>query len=293
MGALESQSVARATVVIPTIGRPDFLHVTLQAMVKCDPRADEVLVIDQSHGTHVADVAAVYARWGVRSVRSAGKGVALAVNEGIQAARNEVVLLTDDDCTVDASWIGVGYALSERDPNCVFTGRVLPLGDPDTVPATRTDDVREDYTGQSRWDVLLRGNMVLRRTLVLTFGAFDERFLTSAEDDDFCYRWLKAGHCLRYEPNLIVWHRHWRLKADLDDRYVQYWREQGWFYAKHLRDGDTRFLRDIARDVKSGFRSAIARLAFRRTSSDPRRGIALGLLPGLLAGWRASSRRRS
>ena len=290
MLAVEAIGVARATVVIPTIGRPEHLRPTLRALAACTPRADEVLVVDQSHRTDVADLVADFAECGARLVHSNGEGVALAVNEGLREARNEVVLLTDDDCSAGESWIKVACELTASRPGCVFTGRVLPLGDPGTVPATRTDDVAHDYTGQVRWDVLLRGNMVVERSAVIAFGAFDERFVTSAEDDDFCYRWLKAGGCLRYEPSLVVWHRHWRGTQALDDRYVQYWREQGWFYAKHLRTGDLRFARDIARDIKNGMRAAAGRTVRRRgPSSDPRRGIVRGLFPGLVGGWRASS----
>ena len=64
-------------------------------------------------------------------------------------------------------------------------------------------------------------------------GGFDEHFVSAAEDCDLCYRWLRAGRSLRYEPGMVVWHDDWRDDAQLDrlHTYYQYW--LAFFYAKH------------------------------------------------------------
>ena len=71
-------------------------------------------------------------------------------------------------------------------------------------------------------------NMVLRRSSVLAFGGFDERFGPgeAAEDNEFSYRWLRAGHSIRYEPALVVWHHDWRDPDELRRLYVAYARGQ-------------------------------------------------------------------
>ena len=81
--------------------------------------------------------------------------------------------------------------------------------------------------------------MVLPRAAVLELGGFDERFgpEEAAEDNEFCYRWLKAGRRLRYEPALVVEHHDWRSPDELERLYVRYARGEGFFYAKHLRRG--------------------------------------------------------
>ena len=78
-----------------------------------------------------------------------------------------------------------------------------------------------------------------RRGAVLE-GGFDELFgpAEAAEDNEFCYRWLRSGGSLRYEPSLVVWHHDWRSPRELERLYVRYARGQGFFYAKHLRRGD-------------------------------------------------------
>ena len=138
-------------------------------------------------------------------------------------------------------------------------------------------------------------NMVLPRDRVLELGGFDERFgpEEAAEDNEFCYRWLKAGRPLRYEPSLVVEHHDWRSPEDLERLYVRYARGEGFFYGKHLRHGDLRMLRFVARDVIWGLRAVASGVVKRRESwTDSRRGVFRGLPGGLAAGWRAYGKER-
>jgi GT2 family glycosyltransferase len=128
--------------------------------------------------------------------------------------------------------------------------------------------------------------MVVDRSLTLAAGGFDERFHT-AEDNDLCYRWLKAGRRLQFEPSLVVWHLDWRTHDELERLYVRYMEGEGLLYAKHLLDGDLRMLRFIGRDVGwwlRGLAAAVMKGTPRWT--DPRRAIIRGLPVGLWRGWR-------
>jgi GT2 family glycosyltransferase len=275
--------VAPASVIITTIGRAAELDLTLQALARAVPRADDVLVVDQSGEDAVAEVAARFEAVGVRHVRSAGRGAGLAANEGLRGARHEVVFFTDDDCAVESNWIQAGFNALNRFPHCIFTGRVLPLGNAHLVPTTALDVAPRDYTGDLYCSILVRSNLLVCRSAVLAVGGFDERFETSAEDDDLCYRWLNAGGCVRYDPDLVVWHRGWRQPSEVDERYVRYGEEQAWFYLKHLRRGDVRVLRFLGRDLRAAARGFIADVLRGRPGRDPRRSVARGLLRGVMS----------
>src|SRR4051812_1829408 len=197
------------SVVVPTIGRPRQLSTCLKGLTACLPRPAEILVIDQSGTTDVRDVVEGFADFGARAIGCDGRGPALARNTGLERARHEFVLLTDDDCTVSVDWIGTASKLMARDPTAIFTGSVLPAGDPLAIPSTIDDPVPHDYTDEIQCDVLYSNNMVCARSRVLASGGFDNRLLT-AEDNDLCYRWLRSGHRLLYEPTLRVWHHDWR-----------------------------------------------------------------------------------
>ena len=285
--------VIDASVIIPTLGRPGQLELCLQSLSQCRPRAAEVVIVDQSGAGETAQVALRHADIGARVVKSTGIGRGLAVNEGLLAASNERVLVTDDDCTVGDSWLRVAATRLAEDPEAIFTGRVLPAGDPDVVPSTIDEPLARDYTGERHCRALYAGNMAASRSRLLEFGGFDELVVPSSEDNDFCYRWLRAGRRLRYEPELVVWHHDWRTREELEQLYVTYARGQGVFYAKQLRRGDLYVLRYLVRDLAAGIRGAVAHL-LRGTPRwlDSRQGILRGLPTGFAAGWRRFGERR-
>lgn len=273
------------TVVVPTIGRPELLEACLASLAACEPRADEVLVVDQSGGDAVRSVVETYASAGARVLTLDVANKSLAVNLALEQARHDAVLMTDDDCTVAPSWVGVAWSQLERDPEAMVTGRVLAAGDELAVPSTIHDETPREYTGEIHYGALYGGNMACRASLVLAEGGFDER-LTVAEDNDLCYRWLVDGRPFRYEPELVVWHHDWRTPELLVRTHVAYARGQGAFYAKHLQAGDRRVLPMLRWDLRHGLRSIVLGVA-RRTPrwQDPYREMVWSLLRGLAAGW--------
>lgn len=289
--------VTPVSVVIPTLGRPTLLRSCLESLAACRPCADEVLVVDQSGDPAVASLVDTFSEARARLVPCTGRGVSRGRNVGLRHAGHEVVLVTDDDCHVADDWIGVGWRLMAQDSEKIVTGRVLPLGDQRSVPSTIDDPLARDYTGEARGGLLFPNNMVVNRSLVLAEGGFDERFgpEEAAEDNDFCYRWLRAGRRLFYEPELTVWHDDWRSPVELERLYARYARGEGFLYAKHLRQGDLRMLRFIVRDLSWGVRSlASALLKGRPRWTDPRRATLRWLPGGFVHGWRVygSERRR-
>jgi GT2 family glycosyltransferase len=281
--------VLPVSVVIPTAGRLDMLRRCLQSLAACRPYAEEILIVDQSHDAAIARLAADFASVGARLVPCPGFGVSKGRNLGVLNAKNDVVLITDDDCTVAPDWVATAWEAMASDPEKIVTGRVLPVGDPLAVPSTREQTTWEDFTGLLRMDLLSPNNMVLNRLLVLAEGGFDERFGPNekAEDNDFCYRWLKAGRRMEFEPGLVVWHHDWRTPKQLERLYIEYMRGVGFLYAKHLREGDLRILRYLGRSVMLSLRAWASGLVKGRPRwTDPRRGILRGLPAGLWRGWR-------
>ena len=284
----DGASAAAVTVVLPTIGRPELVRSCLDSLARCDPRAGEILVIDSSNDDDVADVVAGFARAGARRIGCPTLGLGSAFNVGLQEAQHEIVLLTNDDCTVEPSWVERGLHHASRDPSTIVTGRVRPQGDPAVVPSTNDDPVGREYSREVAF-VLYTQSMALHRTVLLEFGGFDGRIRPSAEDNDLSYRWLRAGMRIRYEPDFVVWHHDWRSREQLERLYIDYGIGQGMVYGKHLRRGDLVVARYVAGAVATGLRGLLARMIRRRRRSppDPRLGFLRGLPVGLVRGWRA------
>ena len=278
------------SVLIPTIGRPEPLEACLRSLEACRPRAREIVVVDQSGGEAVADVVGRFAHIGARLIPMPERGVARARNRGLQEVRHEIILLTDDDCIVDSSWVGLSHELAAGDPGAIFTGRVLPCPGADGhVVSTRTDEEPRDFTGEPHAGAIYTNNAVVPRAGAVAIGGFDERF-ENASDNDFGYRWLVGGRPMRFDPRLVVWHCDGRTPAEVRRLYWKYGRWQGAFYAKHLLAGDRRVLRFLRWDLDFLVRTLWQRFVRRRdVPVTPALLPVLGLPLGL---WEARRFRR-
>jgi GT2 family glycosyltransferase len=277
------------TVVLPTIGRAELVGECLTSLERCDPGADEILVVDSSPDDAVAQVVSSFTHIGARVIPSAAAGLGNAFNSGLRAAKHETILLTNDDCTVDPSWIGVGDQCLSGCREVIVTGRVRPDGDPDVVPSTIDDPTPREYVGSPGF-FLYTQSTALVRSAVLALGGFDGQIRPTAEDNDLSYRWLRAGHRIRYEPQFVVWHRDWRTPEQLERLYVDYGIGQGMVYAKHVHSRDIRIARFVLRDIYAAARGLVDRVVRgRRPHGDWRIGLARGLPVGFVRGWRACS----
>lgn len=279
---------APVSVVLPTIGRSELVRSCLDSLARCEPRAAEILVVDSSDDDLVARVVAGFEEACARRIECRTLGLGSAFNLGLEEARHEIVLLTNDDCTVEPSWVERGFRHASRDPNTIVTGRVRPQGDPAVVPSTNDDPVAREYSRQVAF-VLYTQSMALHRSVLLEFGGFDGRIQPSAEDNDLSYRWLRAGLRIRYEPDFVVWHHDWRTREQLERLYVGYGIGQGMVYGKHLRRGELAVLPLLGATVYWSARAVVARLVRgAEPRPDPRLGMLRGLPTGLVRGWRAA-----
>jgi GT2 family glycosyltransferase len=280
-----------ATVVLPTIGRPELIRTCLESLARCRPRAAEILVVDSSEDHAVSEVVARFVDSGARTIPCTTRGLGNAFNLGVREAAHELVLLTNDDCTVEQSWVerGVHHVMLQSD--AIVTGRVRPDGDPEVVPSTIDDPASREYVGKPEF-VLFTQCAALRASELIDFGGFDGRIRPSAEDNDLAYRWLRAGRRICYRPDFVVWHHDWRTRQQLERLYVNYGIGQGMVYGKHLRAGDVRIARHLLRDLRAIGRGLAARVTRGRGDfADPRLGLLRGLPIGLARGWRAAGRR--
>jgi GT2 family glycosyltransferase len=277
------------SVIVPTIGRVELLKRCLGSLSECSPRPAEILVVDQSGDGAVSQAVATFARAGARTVPCDGRGTSQARNVGLLHASSDIVLFTDDDCTADRTWVGAAWESmrgATRGVPGMVTGRVLPHGDRERIPSVKEDLRPHDYSGGADIGALFSNNMAVERSAVLAVGGFDERFESVAEDVDLCFRWLRSGHGLRYEPSLVVWHHDWRTDAQLETLYRAYWRGTGMFFAKHLHRPEPVVLRLFALSLFRVLRGTVRRIVKGRSRarSSPR-GLGREFVGGLVGSW--------
>jgi len=217
----------RISAVVCTRDRPALLERCLSALACLSPAPMEVLVVDQSDGEDSARAVEKFVGRirGLRRLPTLSRGLSRARNEGIRAARGEMVAFTDDDCEVRPDWIGqVARAFLENPWVAAVTGGALPdprllsSGINPRILAAVTWHPEERRVFRGKVDPSLAGgglNLSLRKSWVERVGMFDPdlgpgALHRGADDTDFLYRLLCSGGAILYDPEVVVSHFPWR-----------------------------------------------------------------------------------
>lgn len=287
-------------VVICTRNRPQLIGRCVDAVLACRPLPVEVVVIDQSDDDASERAVSARASELVRVLRVPPRGLSAARNCGIVSTTAPLIAFTDDDCIVDPGWLGAAAAEFDADPALLgLFGRVLPYTEGEALGRERPIGVKESLEPERfRWPVnpwrLGHGaNMVYRRAAFEQAGLFDELLspggaLHNCDDADMSYRVLRAGGQLAYAPEVLVYHRQWRLGKALWRLERTYNLGAGALYCKHLRYGDWYVLRLLYDRLWTvGLRHVLAG-AWARKRGQVRLGAyrVIYTLAGMLAGLR-------
>ena len=246
--------IAHVSAAIATLDRPEALARCLDALLSGAVLPAEVIVVDQS--ANDATKAMIEQRRAgavpILYTRQQRRGLSASRNAALGQVSCPVVAVTDDDCVPDPGWIAaIERAFASPAAPDAVTGRILPLGP--HVPGTygialRQSRVRADFSGRVLpWLVGSGNNFAVRRDWFARIGGFDERLGVgspgkAAEDIDLFYRLLRAGACVRYEPESLVYHQRHSKAKRMTTRY-SYGHGIGAFCIIWLRRGDLYALR--------------------------------------------------
>jgi N-acetylglucosaminyl-diphospho-decaprenol L-rhamnosyltransferase len=206
---------ANVSAVIPTFNGGSLLERCLDA-VAAAPDVDDVIVLDGGSTDGSPQRAAGRER--VRVLTLPGTGVQSRINRGVAEARNEAVLLLNDDAFIDpATPRRLAVVIAER-PQVALVGASLRWADGSyqrsvgryrtlwneiltTVPTGRPVLGRflrrgvpaRKNSGVERVPWLPLCCAIARRSAFLQVGGFDERYGFYFDDHDFCRRVVEHG----------------------------------------------------------------------------------------------------
>jgi glycosyltransferase involved in cell wall biosynthesis len=217
------------TVILCTYNRCQSLPWALDSLAASRLPADivwEVLVVDNNSSDQTQAIVQDFSRrypGRFRYIFEPHPGKSFALNRGIQEAKGDVLVFTDDDVTVEPMWLQNLTASLNNGEWAGAGGRTL-LAHPFSPPRWLTL-VGPDNLGYVLAPLFDRGqqqcelreapygaNMAFRKVMFEKHGLFrtdlgprpgDE---IREEDTDFGRRLLAAADRLRYEPSAIVYH---------------------------------------------------------------------------------------
>jgi GT2 family glycosyltransferase len=208
----------KASVVVPTRGRPQYLRVALESLAAQDlqPESHEVVVVDDEPSADtraVTDEIAGRARARVRYVERDGvPGLNSARNTGIAAADSDLIVFVDDDVEAPAGWLRELVAGRERHPEALaFGGPIrlrleesrLRMCGREAPPLTTLDGGAEDR----EIDLVWGANMALDRRALELAGMFDAGVPYGFDEDMWERRLRAAGGRIVYLARAGLVHR--------------------------------------------------------------------------------------
>ena len=186
------------SVVVPTRNRHESLRRMAAAVAgQRTDRAFELIVVDDGSTPPLVEADLAGAPRG-RVLPGPGGRAAGARNAGIDVARGEIVLFTDDDTEPDPGWLDAAATFLALHPDHVGVEGVVTSEPWDPLHAM---SITADSPG-----TYLTGNIAFRRPVLERLGGFDaESFPLHCEDVDLAMRAMDLGP-IGFEPSMRVRH---------------------------------------------------------------------------------------
>ncbi len=200
-----------ASIVVPTLARPDYLEVTLASIAPQAAAADAEVIVADDGATEGARRAAA-AHGAAYLAHPSPRGPNAARNTGIEAAASEVIVLVDDDVRAPEGWLaallrGVG----EHPCDEVFGGPIRAVLEGfarrtcgrEGPPITALDCGPVDREVEFVWSA----NMAIRRRAFARAGPFDAALEIYGDEEEWQRRHRAAGGTIRYLAGAALEHR--------------------------------------------------------------------------------------
>lgn len=170
----------------------------------------ELILIDDGSQDETYQFFKTLTRKAFRNARNSG--VAKSRNRGMRAAQGEILIFLDNDVFVPPGWLGI--ILNEHQKLNVGILGGIPSNEHFKLSLPVSQDGLIDYPHVSG------ACFSFKRLVMDRIGYLDESFLNCGEDTDFCYRAYLAGFRVCSTPRLIVEHKHYSTRGELDQRKI-------------------------------------------------------------------------
>lgn len=221
--AIESRQGYTLSVILPVYNHAAYLPISIEALLRQDRPADEIIIVDDGSTDESAAIAARMAeeQSTIRVINSQrNEGVISALNKGLAAAHGRYLYFAAADDWVLPRFFSRGLtALRKRSDLGAFCGESLLVNLIGKELVGQRPIVKPRYSAgpisPGKAHVLLRrsdnwmltGATIFRRDAVLWAGAFDSRLGTFA--DGFMARKIALTHGFYFEPAPVsVWSVH-------------------------------------------------------------------------------------
>lgn len=212
---------ATVSVVVCSNGRPaalKSLHAALWRQTY--PNFEIIYVIGPARDGAFVQAAEWARTLGVKTARCAEENLSKARNQGVALASGEFVAFVDDDALPEPIWLERLVESFEAPETGIVGGAVLDPGGADyQFHYSVADRFGQSYHELSApfddgaypfsplYPHVMGANFMVRRTVLVELGGFDEEYEYFLDETDLCCRAIDAGHSVRQQPLAVVHHK--------------------------------------------------------------------------------------
>lgn len=218
----------RLSLIIATYNRAVPLLTALESVVRQDADAAlwECVVVNNNSKDDTeerfAEFAARYPSLNLRMVRETQQGLSHARNRGIAESTGAYIAIIDDDERINEGFISAYIRFFDAHSDVASAGGCIIPEYPSGRPAWMSRYVEQPIANPIDLGSAVRefpaghipggGNMALRRSAVVCYGAFDPSLgrvggkLIGGEESDLFERLARGGERCFYVPDAVMWH---------------------------------------------------------------------------------------
>jgi GT2 family glycosyltransferase len=276
--AVADELLPSISVVVPTIAvNPLELKRTLDSLTSLDYPRIEILVVDNRRNAQ-SSLSSLSSDTRVRVLEEPRPGISAARNRGIEAANGEVVAFTDDDVSVEPTWLRVLGNCFALHPEVEGVGGLVMPRELETEPQLWFEQFIGGFSRSfeaSLMSVALTGdndpifpyaparfgagcNMAFRRSSLQRAGGFNLALGTGTlakggEDLAMFVELALGGATLAFEPAALVRHSHRRSERAFLNQVFGYGVGLTAMYSALIATRPRRLV-DLATRIPDGFR---------------------------------------
>lgn len=211
------------TVGIATRNRPKALVRCLKSIALIDDMVTEIIVVDDASDSPVRAVLAQVPEDIARKIRlielAGGLGCIVGRNQMMRLASNAAVLMLDDDAyIIDAGAVRRAIDVLLRHPEVAAVACAQAEADGSPWPAAMQPS---PATYGCYVTAYIGCAALLRRSVFVELGGYQESFFFYGEEKDYCLRLMNAGYHVVYLPDALVAHVP-DPSGRSDTRYLRY-----------------------------------------------------------------------
>ncbi len=208
----------RISIVVPTYRRAQAIRTCVAALQAQDATDLEIVIVDDGSPEPLTDLPE--GPHPVRLLRQENAGPAAARNRGVEAARGDLICLTDDDCRPVPGWATAYRRARECGARGLMAGRTVNAVEDSLFSAASQDMVDYLHRVGPGTAFAASNNIAIARADYLRAGGFPTGFARAAgEDRAFSHACTRLWPGIDTVPGAHVLHDH-----ALDLR--GFWRQQ-------------------------------------------------------------------